>query len=398
MARKLDRIWIRFGLAVSVTMTLMLAVLAGTQVMFWKIEHREFQQSLPVEVRAELDDLTARGLEDGPRAMQIYGEYWAVDPMRGEKLALLFTVLLGLPLGLASGFFISKVITLPLDSMAAAATRVALGDFTVRAHVGKARGEMAEMVRDFNHMIDSLETLDREQRVTLASISHELRTPIAVLSARLHAICDGVIPVSDEEMRGLLDQSLHLGRLVADLHTLSLASVGRLSLQTRPVDLVALVGDALTSFEARLAEKGFEVDTQLPASAQGKLIMADPDRLRQIFANLVENALRHAASGRWIGVEVRIHAGQAVLAVSDAGPGLPASMRDRPFERFPHQPSAMHGGSGLGLSIVHALVDQQGGSVLADRSVRGGMRIQVCFPVISRDAKASAGRRQASLA
>ena len=134
---------------------------------------------------------------------------------------------------------------------------------------------MAEMVRDFNHMIDSLETLDREQRVTLASISHELRTPIAVLSARLHAICDGVIPVSDEEMRGLLDQSLHLGRLVADLHTLSLASVGRLSLQTRPVDLVALVGDALTSFEARLAEKGFEVDTQLPASAQGKLIMAD---------------------------------------------------------------------------------------------------------------------------
>ena len=80
-----------------------------------------------------------------------------------------------------------------------------------------------------------------------------------------------------------------------------------------------------------------------------------------------------------------------MLAVSDAGPGLPASMRDRPFERFPHQPSAMHGGSGLGLSIVHALVDQQGGSVLADRSVRGGMRIQVCFPVMSRDAKASAG-------
>ena len=238
---------------------------------------------------------------------------------------------------------------------------------------------MAEMVRDFNHMIDSLETLDREQRVTLASISHELRTPIAVLSARLHAICDGVIPVSDEEMRGLLDQSLHLGRLVADLHTLSLASVGRLSLQTRPVDLVALVGDALTSFEARLAERASRWTRSCRLRA-GQADHGRPDRLRQIFANLVENALRHAASGRWIGVEVRIHAGQAVLAVSDAGPGLPASMRDRPFERFPHQPSAMHGGSGLGLSIVHALVDQQGGSVLADRSVRGGMRIQVCFP------------------
>ena len=94
--------------------------------MFWKIEHREFQQSLPVEVRAELDDLTARGLEDGPRAMQIWRILGLSIPC-AAKLALLFTVLLGLPLGLASGFFISKVITLPLDSMAAAATRVALG-------------------------------------------------------------------------------------------------------------------------------------------------------------------------------------------------------------------------------------------------------------------------------
>ena len=395
MARKLDRIWIRFGLAVSVTMTLMLAVLAGTQVMFWKIEHREFQQSLPVEVRAELDDLTARGLEDGPRAMQIYGEYWAVDPMRGEKLALLFTVLLGLPLGLASGFFISKVITLPLDSMAAAAGGA--GDFTVRAHVGKARGEMAEMVRDFNHMIDSLETLDREQRVTLASISHELRTPIAVLSARLHAICDGVIPVSDEEMRGLLDQSLHLGRLVADLHTLSLASVGRLSLQTRPVDLVALVGDALTSFEARLAEKGFEVDTQLPASAQGKLIMADPDRLRQIFANLVENALRHAASGRWIGVEVRIHAGQAVLAVATRAGA--AGVHARPSVRTLSAPAQRHAWRFGPGTVDRARAGGPAGRVGAGGSL--GARRHADPGLLSRDEpgrEGVRGRRQASLA
>ena len=280
MARKLDRIWIRFGLAVSVTMTLMLAVLAGTGHV---LEDRapRVPAILPVEVRAELDDLTARGLEDGPRAMQIYGEYWAVDPMRGEKLALLFTVLLGLPLGLASGFFISKVITLPLDSMAAAATRVALGDFTVRAHVGKARGEMAEMVRDFNHMIDSLETLDREQRVTLASISHELRTPIAVLSARLHAICDGVIPVSDEEMRGLLDQSLHLGRLVADLH--AVAGFGRPAVAADPARGSGGAGrrraDQLRGQAGREGLRGGHAAARPPRRA--KLIMADPDRLRR---------------------------------------------------------------------------------------------------------------------
>src|SRR5690606_1753986 len=112
----------------------------------------------------------------------------------------------------------------PLESMAEAANRVAVGDFTVRAHEGQARGEMAEMVRDFNHMIDSLEALDRERRMTVASLSHELRTPLAVLSARLHAIVDGVIPGTEQEMHGLLQQSLHLGRLVSDLHTISLAS------------------------------------------------------------------------------------------------------------------------------------------------------------------------------
>ena len=157
---------------------------------------------------------------------------------------------------------------------------------------------MAEMVRDFNHMIDSLETLDREQRVTLASISHELRTPIAVLSARLHAICDGVIPVSDEEMRGLLDQSLHLGRLVADLHT-ARGCFGRPAVAADPARGSGGAGrrraDQLRGQAGREGLRGGHAAAH--ASAQGKLIMADPDRLRQIFANLVENALRHAASG-----------------------------------------------------------------------------------------------------
>ena len=256
---------------------------------------------------------------------------------------------------------------------------------------------MAEMVRDFNHMIDSLETLDREQRVTLASISHELRTPIAVLSARLHAICDGVIPVSDEEMRGLLDQSLHLGRLVADLH--AVAGFGRPAVAADPARGSGGAGRRRADqLRGQAGREGFQVDTQLPASAQGKLIMADPDRLRQIFANLVENALRHAASGRWIGVEVRIHAGQAVLAVSDAGRGCRrpcATVRSNAFRTSPAPCMAVRAWD---CRSMHALVDQQGGSVLADRSVRGGMRIQVCFPVMSRDAKASAGRRQASLA
>lgn len=377
MARVLDRIWVRFGLAMGGTIAVTLLALTVSLLLFWKLEEDRFYRSLPTEIRLEYDQLSAQGLEEGPRAMQIYGEYWHGDPWGSERYALMFALMLGLPFGLAVGFWVSRLVTQPLDSMAEAANRVGVGDFTVRAHGGHARGEMAEMVRDFNHMIDSLETLDRERRMTVASLSHELRTPLAVLSARLHAIVDGVIPGSDEEMRGLLEQSLHLGRLVSDLHTISLAFAGRLSLQCEQIELAGLVQEELERFDARLRQKHFEVDLQLPQRAV--TVLADRDRLRQIIGNLVENCLRYAASGRWIGVMLSVEDEHATLEISDAGPGLPMTMRERPFKPFPDETSGRRSVSGLGLSIVQALVELQGGSVSVETSGRGGASIRIRF-------------------
>lgn len=382
MARILDRIWVRFGLAVAIAIVVTLSVLAITQLLFWKYEEDRFYRSLPTDIRLEYDQLVVQGLEEGPRAMQIYGEYWQGDPWTREYLTLLFTLMVGLPFGLVSGFWVSRRVMQPLESMAEAANRVAVGDFTVRAHEGQARGEMAEMVRDFNHMIDSLEALDRERRMTVASLSHELRTPLAVLSARLHAIVDGVIPGSDQEMHGLLQQSLHLGRLVSDLHTISLASAGRLSLYCEQLDLVPLVAEELERFDARLEEKGFELEAELPQTPA--CVLVDPDRLRQIIGNLLENCLRYAAQGCWVGVSLELSDGQATLSISDAGPGLPESMRDRPFERFAQEPGSKRHASGLGLSIVQALVEQQGGSVIVGTSKRGGASVQMRFPLVNR--------------
>ncbi|MGO3742036.1 sensor histidine kinase [Kerstersia sp.] len=381
MARKLDRIWVRFGLAIAVTIVVSMAVLAGILVLFWELDYNSFYNTLPTNIRTELDELNALGLDEGPRAMQIYGEYWEGDPIRGEMLALIFAMLLGLPFGMGIGFFVSRLVTRPLGSMAEAANRVAVGDFTVRAHPGHAKGEMADMLNDFNHMIDSLAALDEERRLTVASLSHELRTPLAVLSARLHGICDGVIPATDEEMHGLLEQSLHLGRLITDLHTISLATTGRLSLQYEQLDLAVLVQDEMAQFAARLQEQDFEHTVVLPKPEDSALILADPDRMRQVVANLFENALRHAASGRWMGVAVHKEQDRMRLEVSDAGPGLPESMKDKPFERFPHRSVGAASSSGLGLSIVHALVEQQGGWVYAKASERGGACIGVSFPI-----------------
>ncbi|GAA4336053.1 ATP-binding protein [Pigmentiphaga soli] len=380
MARGLDRIWVRFGLSIAATVVVAMVLLTAGMALFWAAEYQNFYNALPSSVRSELDDLKDRDLEDSPRAMQIYSQYWRSDLLFGEQVSLVIGLVVGLPFGLAVGFWVSRIVTQPLASMAEVARRVAIGDFAARAHPGRARGEMADMLRDFNHMIDSLEGLERERRVTAASISHELRTPLAVQIARLHAICDGVIPASDSELRALLDQAEHLGRLVSDLHTLSMTDAGQLSLYSERLELDALVGDALAGYARRIAEHGAELEWRPPREPGTAIVEADPDRLRQILSNLLENALRHGAAGRWIGVAVEAEGGYVKLSVSDAGPGLPAWMRERPFERFPRGPGRQGGGSGLGLSIVRALALQLGGAVRAGTSERGGACFTVTLP------------------
>ena len=383
-----NRIWVRFGLWITATVLSTIALLAIGVLVFSEIQYRDFYSSLPPAVQIELDELNAQSLEDSPRAMQIYGQYWTGDLLFGEKWSLVIGLLVCLPFGLAVGFWVSRLVTRPLASMVEVAKRVELGDFSARALPGKAHGEMAEMVVAFNRMIDSLETLEAERRATAASISHELRTPLTVLQARLHAICDGVIAADDTELNTLLFQVEHLGRLVGDLHTLSMADAGQLSLQKQRLDLAELVAETLDHLHPQLLQHGMQLEMHLPAPSDIGMadIRADADRMRQILTNLVSNAMRHAASGAWLGVALTVESdiegrAWAVLRISDAGPGLPSELRSHPFQRFAQVPGKRRReGSGLGLSIVKALTVSQGGSVEADDSEQGGARFTLRFP------------------
>ncbi|MDR6214192.1 two-component system sensor histidine kinase AdeS [Paracidovorax wautersii] len=377
----LSRVWVRFGLSVAATLLATMALLTASVTIFSELQYRDFYRTLPAEVQRELDDLRDRDLEDGPRAMEIYSQYWHGDLLFGEKLSLVVGLVVCLPIGLVVGFWVSRLVTLPLASMAEVASRVAEGDFSLRAQPGRYHDEMAVTVGHFNEMIDSLERMARERKATAASISHELRTPLAVLRARLHAICDGVIEADAAESRALLDQVEYLGRLVGDLHTLSMAEAGQLSLEARRVDLAELVRDALATHAQRIAEHGMVLEFTPPGDGAQAPVLVDPDRVRQILFNLVENALSHASGGAWLGVAVSAAADAVVLQVSDAGQGLPAHMRERPFERFPHPAGRRGEGSGLGLSIVQALAQRQGGSVQVESRPEGGTCFTVRFPL-----------------
>jgi len=377
-----SRVWVRFGLCIAATVLATMALLTVSVMLFSEVQYRDFYRSLPTNVQRELDDLRERDMEDSPRAMEIYGRYWHGDLLFGEKWSLVVGLVVCLPVGMIVGFWVSRIVTQPLASMAEVASHVALGDFSVRAQPGRYHDEMADMARHFNQMIDALERMAKEQRASAASISHELRTPLTVLRARLHAICDGVIEADAAESRALLEQVEYLGRLVGDLHTLAMADAGQLSLETRTVDLADLVRDALAGHAHRIEDHGVALELRLPPEgAEEPCVVLDPDRMRQILFNLVENVLRHARAGGRLGVEVAVQGAHAVLRVSDAGPGLPARLLERPFERFPHEPGRRREGSGLGLSIVKALVQRQGGEVRVENLPGAGACFSVAFPL-----------------
>ena len=386
MALGLNRIWVRFGLWITAAVLLAIAALTTGVLAFSELQYREFYRHLPTPIKTELESLKSQDLEDSPRALQIYSEYWEGDRLFGEKWSLVIGLAVSLPFGMAVGFWISRRITSPLASMVEVAARVERGDLASRAVKGNAHGEMAEMIEAFNGMVDSLETLEAERLATAASI--ELRTPLTVLQARLHAICDGVIDGGPAEMKTLLAQVEHLGRLVGDLHTLSMADAGQLSLRRERIDLATLVGEVVDELRPQLQHSQMALSLELPMQDGngGTDIRADADRLRQITTNLINNALRHASSGHWLGVKVQTTQDAqgetwVKLDISDAGPGLAVDLQDRPFQRFAQVPGKRRReGSGLGLSIVKALVTSQGGTVSTGPSERGGALFTVQFP------------------
>ena len=268
----------------------------------------------------------------------------------------------------------------PLSAVSKAARLFAEGDLSARARLlpGQGRyerrwgGEAIRLVDDFNAMAASLERLEAERQATTAAIAHELRTPLAVLQARLAALRDGIFALDAREVQLLAQQTDLLARLVEDLRTLSLAEAGKLTLNLHTCNLSALVRDVVESFEPRAAAKGVRLEVR----AEEATLMGDAPRLRQVVGNLLDNALRFAPERSSVEVTLRTDQVGVSLLVRDTGPGLSESDRVRVFERF-YRADAERSGSGLGLAIVKSLVELHGGRVEAMNAPEGGALFRV---------------------
>ncbi|HEY7720751.1 MAG TPA: DUF4153 domain-containing protein [Pedococcus sp.] len=279
------------------------------------------------------------------------------------------------PVAVAAALTVTQLLargmTSPLREMTLAAQRMAQGDYSQRVHASSS-DEVGELARAFNRTAATLEMVDRHRRDLVANVSHELRTPISALQAVLENLVDGVSSPGPEELRTALAQTERLGRLVGDLLDLSRVEEGVTPLRLKDVRIADIFDDAIAQHRSDGVRYAVDV------TPEDLTVAADPDRLHQLLANLLDNAVRHSPSGG----EVRLTAerlGDGVqLAVADEGPGIAAADRDTVFERF--TTSAAHtSGTGLGLAISRWVAQLHGGTIAVADGDRG-CRIQVTLP------------------
>jgi len=294
--------------------------------------------------------------------------------------ALMWSLLIALVLASLLGYLLALSLSRPVGRLRDTVQELTEGRFAARAKVESA-DEIGALARHVNRLAETLEKNETARRRWTADIAHELRTPLAVLQGELEAVKDGVRPLSDATIHSLKEEVAHLSQLVEDLQSLALADAGALSLRLQSIDLAGLLRQVMAGFAERAAAAGLQLESNVPDHLA---LLADPQRLRQLLQNLLENSCRYTKSGGKVLASLVRNNRFAVLKIEDSPPGIGPEHWPHLFERFYRvEPSRGRagGGSGLGLAICHNIVEAHGGEIEVGASPLGGLSVTVRLPL-----------------
>jgi two-component system sensor histidine kinase BaeS len=293
-------------------------------------------------------------------------------------------IISGLILLLAAvvAFVLSRHLLAPVDKLTAGTQALMSRRFDTRITVA-SKDELGQLAADFNNMAQTLEKYERMRQQWISDIAHELRTPLSILRGEIEALNDGVREVNRDTLNSLLAEARHLGKIVNDLHELSLADTETLAIKKARVKPAAILKEILGHFRQGFAENQITIDNSLE-NQPPIIVTGDADRLRQLFSNLLENTLRYADTPCILKIGQECTADRLILFFEDSGPGVPEGELDRLFDRLyrvDRSRSRAQGGSGLGLSICKSIVTALGGEIRATNGVSGGLRIEIKLPL-----------------
>ena len=317
-----------------------------------------------------------------PRYLLLIAQPLHTEDSTLHRLFLIETLVTAIVLAAlaAVALWVIRISLRPLSRIEQTAAAITAGDLSRRVEYADPQTEVGRVGSALNAMLDRIESSDLRLRRFIADASHELRTPLAAVRAYAELFGRGAAgrPADlERSMSGISREAERMSLLVDDLLLLTRLDEGR-PLEQQPVDLAAVVSEAVDA--ARVVDP----DRSVELSVEPATVTGDQARLRQVLDNLLANARTHTPADATASVELRRSDGQAVLTVSDDGPGLTEEQAARVFERFYRSDSSRtraSGGVGLGLSIVAAVTEAHGGTAEARPTPGGGATFVITLPL-----------------
>jgi two-component system sensor histidine kinase AdeS len=373
---------------VSALTTAALLLLSMTIVFFgvlWvqNLYEQEYMSQLTPNARVAYDMLDKGEL---PKEADFLALVQQLKPLYEDGETELYLLVVKFGLGAAFicsiiGFWLARKISSPLEQLTRVVNNLRDGDFSVRVpDIGKGTSEVQQLIHRFNALAEELENMERRLRFNTMAVAHELRTPLTIVQGTLQGMADKVFPRDDDRIEDLLTQVEGLARLVNDLRTLSLAASQKLVTERSKVDIAQAAEQILQASRPLLEDAGMVLETDLKKA----MIPADNQRLRQAMLAVMENACRYAAEGGYLRCESGyLNKEEAFLRIVDHGPGFAQDVTGHSIDVFWRgEPSRSRasGGSGLGLSIVRAIVTAHGGRLEQENLPEGGASVMMIFP------------------
>lgn len=303
--------------------------------------------------------------------------------VQSVNVTILFGFLVAVLLSLVIGLFLSKKISKPLTQLVSGIERVSKGETNFRLSID-SKDEFSQLGDSFNKMTETLERTEHIRKSLVADVAHELRTPLAIIQAKLESVQAGALEATEEVILHVSDEVYRLSRLVNDLQQLSLAESKTLSLHKERTEINGFVEAILSQFQWFADEK--DIRLQFSKNPTDIYIEIDRDRMTQVVVNLLGNALRYTRDSGTVIVDVKVEGKSVVLHFKDTGPGIDKQKLPFIFERFYRLDESRkrdEGGAGLGLSIAKGFVEVHGGTINVT-SIKGeGTRFEVSLPIQS---------------
>jgi signal transduction histidine kinase len=303
----------------------------------------------------QIAELLMKGVESPAEADAMVDEYL------GRVLAI--GAIAGVALGGIVAWWLVRRVLRPLERFAQATRRVAAGDLAARLP-DPPDEELRDVARAFNQMAATLERVEQLRTALVEDVAHELRTPLTTLRGYTEALADGVVEPTPDMLRTIHAEIERLARLVQNLDTLARREAGARERVRAEIDLGDVVRRALALAEPDLASRSivvrFDEEPDLPS------VMAEPDGVGQVVANLVQNAARYTTDGGEITVRLRADGSAISCSIANTGPEIPPAELPLIWERLhrvDRSRARSTGGAGIGLAIVRHIVEAHGGDV-----------------------------------